>query len=143
MVILMSGVGIRTNASIPAPIGARLGVRRALDSTMTGPPPIVHRLLGKARFGVMVKDPETDERVRKEVPLRLRRWWWKDEKGGLMLDVRYGNKRIELAPKKPTIEVGDTDNLVPTLETIKEAVIAGELDKQLAAAKQRRKRQKA
>ncbi len=54
LVILMSGVGIPTNASIPAPIGARLGVRRALDSTMTGPPPIVHRLLGKARFGVMV-----------------------------------------------------------------------------------------
>ena len=90
-----------------------------------------------------VKDHETDERARKEVPLRLRRWWWKDEKGGLMLDVRYGNKRIELAPKKPTIEVGDTDKLIPTLETIKEAVIAGELDKQLAAAKQRRKRAKA
>ena len=35
-----------------------------------------------------VKDPETEERVRKEVPLRLRRWWWKDEKGGLILDVR-------------------------------------------------------
>jgi hypothetical protein len=59
-----------------------------------------------------------------------------------VLDVRYGNKRIELAPKKPTIEVGETDNLVPALETIKEAVIAGELDKQLAAVKQRRKRQK-
>ncbi|MEE9158472.1 MAG: hypothetical protein V3U60_08820 [Gammaproteobacteria bacterium] len=54
LVILMSGVGIPTNASIPAPIGARLGVRRALDSTMTGPPPIVYRLLGKARFGVMM-----------------------------------------------------------------------------------------
>ncbi len=54
LVILMSGVGIPTNASIPAPIGDRLGVRRALDSTLTGPPPIVHRLLGKARFGVMV-----------------------------------------------------------------------------------------
>ncbi len=90
-----------------------------------------------------VKDPDTEERVRKEVPLRLRRWWWKDEKGGLMLDVRYGNKRIELATKKPTIEVCDTDKLIPTLETIKEAVIAGELDKQLAAAKVRRKRQKA
>lgn len=90
-----------------------------------------------------VKDPETGERVRREVPLRLRRWWWKDEKGGLMLDVRYGNKRIELAPKKPAIEVGDTDKLVPTPETIKEAVIAGELDQQLAAAKVRRKRQKA
>ncbi len=84
-----------------------------------------------------VMDPETGERTRKEVPLRLRRWWWKDEKGGLMLDVRYGNKRIELAPKKPTIEVGKIENLIPTLETIKEAVIAGELDKQLAAAKVR------
>ena len=59
-----------------------------------------------------------------------------------MLDVRYGNKRIELAPKKPTIELGDTENLVPTLETIKEAVIAGELDRQLAASKQHRKRLK-
>ncbi len=54
LVILMSGVGIPTNASISAPVGNRLGVRRAFDSTLTGPPPIVHRLLGKARFGVMV-----------------------------------------------------------------------------------------
>ena len=90
-----------------------------------------------------MKDLETEERVRKEVPFRLRRWWWKDEKGGLMLDLRYGNKRIEPAPRKPTIEGSDTDKLIPTLETIKEAVIAGELDKQLAAAKVRRKRQKA
>ena len=49
----------------------------------------------------------------------------------------------EIAATKPTIDVGDTDKLIPMLETIKEAVIAGELDKQLAAAKQRRKRQKA
>jgi len=52
------------------------------------------------------------------------------------------SKCIELAPKKPTIEVGGTESLIPTLETIIEAVIAGERDKQLAAAKQRRKRQK-
>ncbi len=54
LVILMRGVGIPTNASVLAPIGDRLGVRRALDSTLTGPPPIVHRLLGKARIGVMM-----------------------------------------------------------------------------------------
>ena len=59
-----------------------------------------------------------------------------------MLDVRYGNRRLELKPGKPTIEVGSADNLLPTLETIKEAVIAGELDKQLAAAKSRRRREK-
>ena len=44
-----------------------------------------------------------------------------------MLDVRYGNKRIELAPKKPTIEVGDEMKLVPTLTMLREAVLAGEL----------------
>ena len=45
-----------------------------------------------------VKDPESGERVRKEVPLRLRCWWWKDEKGGLMLDVRYGNPLSAITP---------------------------------------------
>jgi hypothetical protein len=79
-----------------------------------------------------VNDPETGERVRKEMPLRFRRWWWKDESGQLMLAVRYGNKRIELAPKKPTIGVGDQEQLVPTLTTVREAVLAGELDKALA-----------
>ena len=29
-----------------------------------------------------------------------------------MLDVRYGNRRIELKPGKPTIEVGSTDKLL-------------------------------
>ena len=56
-----------------------------------------------------------------------------------MLDVRYGNKRIELAPKKPTIEAGDEKKLVPTLTMLREAVLAGELDKALAQAKPLRK----
>ena len=78
--------------------------------------------------------PETGQRVRKEVPVRVRRWWWKDEAGQVMLDVRYGNKRMELAPKKPTIEVGSMDQMLPTLEQVREAVVAGELDKAIAAS---------
>ena len=39
-----------------------------------------------------VKDPETDERVRREVPLRLRRWWWKDEKG-VLVDAQCSKSR--------------------------------------------------
>ena len=54
-----------------------------------------------------VDDPETGERVRKEVPVRFRTWYWKDEQGDYMLDVRYGNKRLEIKPKKPAVEVGD------------------------------------
>ncbi len=86
-----------------------------------------------------VDDPETGERVRKEVPVRFRTWYWKDEQGNYMLDVRYGNRRIELKPKKPAIEVGEGENLVRTLETIREAVNAGELDKLLKEAKSSRK----
>ena len=86
-----------------------------------------------------VDDPETGERVRKEVPVRSRTWFWKDEQGNYMLDVRYGNKRLEIKPKKPAIEIGEGENLVPTLETLREAVNAGELDKLLKEAKSSRK----
>ncbi len=57
-----------------------------------------------------VDDPETGERVRKEVPVRFRPWFRKDEQGNYMLEVRYGNKRLELKPKKSTIEVGEAEN---------------------------------
>ena len=60
-------------------------------------------------------DLETGERVREEVLVGFRRWWWSDDAGNVMLDVRHGNRRIELKPGKPTIEVGTTDKLLPTL----------------------------
>ncbi len=89
-----------------------------------------------------ITDPESGERVRKEVPVRFRRWWWSDDTGNVMLDVRYGNRRIELKPGKPTIEVGATENLLPTIQAVKEAVAAGELDTLLMAAKKERGRPK-
>ncbi len=61
-----------------------------------------------------VDDPETGERVRKEVPVRFHPWFWKDEQSNYMLDVRYGNRRLEIKPKKPAIEVGEAKNLIPT-----------------------------
>jgi len=53
----------------------------------------------------------------------------------------YGNKRLTIKPKKAAIEVGNASNLVPTLELLKEAVEAGELDKVLMAAKEARRAQ--
>ncbi len=85
-----------------------------------------------------VDDPESGERVLKEVSVRFRPWSWTDENGKIMLEVRYGNKRLEIKPKKAAIEVGDASNLVPTLELLKEAVEAGELDKVLMVAKEER-----
>ena len=86
-----------------------------------------------------VADTESGERTRKEAPVRFRQWYWKDEQGRYMLDVRYGNRRLEVVPKKPTIEVGDAENLVPTLEALREVVGAGELDIVLMDVKARRR----
>lgn len=50
------------------------------------------------------------------------------------MNVRYGARVINQAKGKSSIEIGSTDQLLPTLELIKQAVEAGELDAQIEAA---------
>jgi hypothetical protein len=80
-----------------------------------------------------VKDAETGERRDVESPKHVRAWWFTAENGKLCIQVRYGAKTLELAKGKTAIEVGSTDNLIPTLEALKAAVAAGELDAQIEA----------
>ena len=89
-----------------------------------------------------ITDKDTGEKTRKEVPIRMRRWWWNDDTGKVMLEVRYGNKPLELQPGKPTIEIGEQDNLLPVLSTLRQGIVAGELDKLLMDAKKARPRPK-
>jgi hypothetical protein len=68
-------------------------------------------------------------------PKRVKQWWNKDAAGKLILTVRYGNKLLELGGKgKNAVEVADIKQLVPTLKIILDAVLAGELDGEIAAA---------
>ena len=68
-------------------------------------------------------------------PKRVKQWWNKDAAGKLILTVRYGNKLLELGGKgKNAVEVADIKQLVPTLKIICDAVLAGELDAEIAAA---------
>ena len=89
--------------------------------------------LTKTRFK-FITDSETGESKRVEVQKQLRRWWWKDEDGQVNLTLRYGNRPLAIANGKSTIEIGTLDKLPRVIETIIEAVKAGELDKQLNAA---------
>jgi hypothetical protein len=50
------------------------------------------------------------------------------DNGKLALCVRYGTKILELAKGKYAIEVASDKDLLSTLETVKSAVLAGELD---------------
>ena len=65
-----------------------------------------------------------------EVAKRVKAWWFVADSGKLCLNIRYGSKLIELAKGKTTVEVASADELIDTLNIVKAAVLAGELDAQ-------------
>jgi hypothetical protein len=73
-------------------------------------------------------DKTTGERKQVETSKRVKAWWFVTDAGKLALSVRYGTKVLELAKGKYAVEVAAEKDLVTTLETIKAAVLAGELD---------------
>ena len=73
-------------------------------------------------------DKATGERRQVEVGKRVKAWWFVTDAGKLALSVRYGTKVLELAKGKYAVEVAGEKDLVPTLDVIKAAVMAGELD---------------
>lgn len=58
----------------------------------------------------------------------VRRWWWKNEVGALMLSVRQGSRIMDLGDGKHSIEVGELSDLPTVLDTLRSAIVAGELD---------------
>ncbi len=78
-----------------------------------------------------VKDDETGETKTVETAKRVKAWWWNADNGKLVLSLRYGAKVIDLAKGKSAIELASTDELVPTLTLLRDAVMNGELDTQI------------
>ena len=73
-------------------------------------------------------DKETGLRKQVETQKRIKAWWFVGDNGKLALAIRYGSKVLELAKGKFAVEVVATTELVSTLQVIKSAVEAGELD---------------
>ena len=83
-----------------------------------------------------VRDRNTGEIKRMELPKRIRPWFFTSDNGKICLQIKYGSKVIDISGKnKPTIELASTDDLVKTLELIKTATLAGELDAMLESAR--------
>ena len=81
-----------------------------------------------------IRDADTGLRRSVDVPKRLRPWWWVTDTGKVCVSIRYGSKVLELGKGKAAVEVATPDDLVSTLEAVKAAVLAGELDAQIEAA---------
>ncbi len=69
-----------------------------------------------------------------ELQKRVRPWWFVADAGKVCVNVRYGAKLIELAKGKTAVEVSSAEDLIKTLEIIKVAIEAGELDAQIEIA---------
>ncbi len=85
-------------------------------------------------------DRVTGERKQVEQPKRLKAWWFVNESGKLCVSIRYGTQVIELAKGKFSIEVADESALIDALQTVKQAVEAGELDAQINTASEHARR---
>jgi len=81
-----------------------------------------------------MRDRDTGLMKTLEVPKRVKPWWWISESGKVCVSIRYGSKVLELSKGKTSIEIAGAQDLVPALETVKVAVLAGELDSQIEAA---------
>ena len=86
-----------------------------------------------------VTDANTGERVKREMQIPVKPWWWKDVAGVVYLTVKYGNRRLEIQLGKSAIEVGSADKLVGVLELLADAVKKGELDAVMAGLSKRSK----
>jgi hypothetical protein len=80
-----------------------------------------------------IVNAETGETEYKQVAKKVRTWWWKNEAGKVNLVVRYGARIIELAKGKNSIELENEAAILPTLDLIRKAAEAGELDEAIKA----------
>ena len=81
-----------------------------------------------------VRDVATGERTVREMPVRIKAWWWTGEKNETLLSIFYGSKTLELAKGKTAIEVADSKQLVSVLDTVITATQNAELDVLIEAA---------
>ena len=80
------------------------------------------------------RDIETDERITIDYQRRVSPWWWIDKDGKYLLSVKYGTKKIELVKGKSAIQCPSLEQIILSLETLKQATIHGELDAHLQQA---------
>jgi hypothetical protein len=80
-----------------------------------------------------VMDDSTGELRQVEVPKRIKPWWWPSDSGKFCVTIRYGARALEVIEGKNAIETESLAGVITTLEVLREAVNAGELDARIEA----------
>lgn len=77
---------------------------------------------------------DAGEMVRVEQPRHVRRGWFRGADGNLYFQLRYGSKPLALGKDVNAVAVDEVGNIPGVVDTLVEAVNAGELDQQITAA---------
>lgn len=75
-----------------------------------------------------IRDDVTGESRKVEIPKKLKPWWWTAENGKTCITLRYGARVVEIAKGKNAIETGGIAEVISSLQILKSAVEAGDLD---------------
>jgi hypothetical protein len=81
-----------------------------------------------------VVDRATGERTVREMPVRIKAWWWTGERNETLLSVFYGSKTLELSKGKSAIEIASVKDLPAVFDTLINAALNSELDAQIESA---------
>ena len=63
---------------------------------------------------------------------KIREWWYENDDGKLIFEIKYGIKKLEFEKGKNGIEANSLNELEKVVEVLKKAVAEGELDENLA-----------
>jgi hypothetical protein len=80
-----------------------------------------------------MRDADGNTSVR-EMPVRIKPWWWTGEKNETLLSVFYGSKTLELGKGKTAVEIANPRELVKALDVLIIATQNAELDAQIDSA---------
>ena len=125
----------KPQADVASPVKVK---RNKLISRLNEQRAMVQCLLENSEFiaykDVYVIDEETNEKRKVKRPKRIRPWFYQSA-GNYYFEIKYGNKSLEVEKRKPAIEVGSKENLLPVIDAITDAAKEGFLDNELKKVK--------
>jgi hypothetical protein len=104
--------------------------RALIAATVAGKPYAAVRMVSKT--------DEAGNRTRVEAPRTVRKGWFTGEGGKAFFQLRYGGRPLELAKGMSAVEAENLAGLTAIIDTLDQAVQAGEFDAAVAAAAQAR-----
>ena len=136
--LTLSDATKRTEVSDPT-VNLRRKMVASLDHQIAG---ATAELAGE-HYAVQIEkwvetDPGSGNKERRKIEKVFRKMWYRNSADAVLLELRFANKPVTIS-RKPSIMVGPAEKLVPTLQTVRKAVLAGELDAALKAALDSRK----